>query len=56
MKLNFRLPVLAALLLLAAAGCKDTTGPRLPSDGEDPDNPPPVGQAYVAPVAAALNA
>ena len=54
MKLNFRLPALLALVLLAAAGCKDATGPRIPSDGEDPDLPPPTGQAYVAPAAPAL--
>ena len=55
MKSNRRIPVLAALLLLAAAGCKDATGPRLPSDGEKPDLPPPTGQAYVAPAAPVLN-
>jgi hypothetical protein len=56
MKLNFRLAALAALVLLAGAGCKDATGPRIPSDGEDPDLPPPTGQAYVAPAATPLNA
>lgn len=53
---NRRLAILAALVLVAAAGCKDTTGPRLPGDGGDPDIPPQPGQSYVAPASSALYA
>lgn len=54
MKLNR--PVLAALVLLAAAGCKDATGPRIPGDGKTPDIPPQPGQSYVAPASQLLYA
>ena len=56
MKLNRRISLLAAVVLLGAAGCKDATGPRLPDDGEKPDHPPPTGQSYVAPAAPTLYA
>jgi hypothetical protein len=57
MKFNRRISALAALVLLAAAaGCSDATGPRIPDDGTKPDLPPPTGQSYVAPAAPLLYA
>ncbi|HEX6368085.1 MAG TPA: hypothetical protein VF006_04070 [Longimicrobium sp.] len=51
MKLFRKIPVLATLVLLAAAACGDATGPRLPDDGTKPDLPPPTGATSQSPAA-----